>query len=455
MLKMYLDHNVYQDLKKEENSHVLAKIHKAKNHVIFCFSEAHLYDLNQDKTEQKFADMDFIGTIAENHCYAFTDRTQFTDRTPREYYNDFDWSHTFDLEDLDDPLWAAVVDLFKAMPLDFKPLLEGNELPIDMPEAMRNILLEPTTMYDFMNCMLDLSDNLTKEQKEFKNLIKYMHNNSLLGEIYNGMGIKGYDGKKITDRNAFYESYSHQFIREGQSKTRYSLYSDMYHGLEFYGFVKGKPRKQKMMNLINDARHSFFGTVCDVIVSKDIDFLDKTRFMYQVEGISTGILNFSELEAFLDEQERLSSLSIAALFKEVSEPLDEHRIIDTVEEESEKRIYVELQNSYYSYFNLMLMISDQHGNYWSICRKLINYNNVPFKLQIRHIVSRLLSELGNDLHNKGEFTFAEQLDNQTEIRCWAIENIVISLILDEILYLNIYPLEYLQKRWKKTDSEVA
>src|SRR5882672_9869332 len=91
MTTVYLDSCVFQDLKEEKNKELLKKILAAKSHVLFVFSEAHLYDLDQDKTDHKYADTDFIETIAGPNCYYFTDRTEFDYRTPREYYDDFEW----------------------------------------------------------------------------------------------------------------------------------------------------------------------------------------------------------------------------------------------------------------------------------------------------------------------------------------------------------------------------
>jgi hypothetical protein len=368
---------------------------------------------------------------------------------PREYYDDFDWSYTFNFHDTGDEWWNLMASMFKAIPLNFQELLNGSELPNDMPESMKKLLLKPTTMYDFFVVMTDFTDSLTNQLKEFKQLLQYLHKNSLLLGMYESMEITGYDGINVTDKAAFYDSYARKFIQEGKSESRYDLYLDMFNGLEFYGFVKGKPKKQKMMNLINDARHSFFGSVCDVIVSKDNDFLEKTRFMYNLERIGTKILPAFELEQFLDEQAGHSALSIDKLFSELNEPIEESRILEAGEVEGAEKVYFELKNSYYSYFNLVGIISDEYGWYWSVCRKLINHNNTPFKLQIRHIVDRLLSELGSDIHHKGTFTYSEQLDNKSEIRTWVVNEVVISLILDDVLYLNIYSLDYLKKRWEQ------
>lgn len=453
MIKIYLDHNVYQELKKPENKRLLEKVLAAKEYLLFCFSEAHLYDLNHDRTDAKFGDMRFIETISDNHCYVFTDRTQLISRTPEEYYNDFKWPASFAFGDTENPMWQMLMSLFKTMPLGLHELIKEHDLPDDMPENLRNLLAEPVTMYDWSMAMLDLSDDLASDQPQFRDLLRYLHQNSLLTNLYETMGIRGFEGGKVTDVNAFRESYAQKFIVKGQEKSRYSLFMDMYYGLEIYGLVKGKPKKQKMMNLINDSRHAFFGTVCDVIVSKDNDFLEKCEFMYRIEGFGTKILPASALASYLEQLEQSARRTLANLFEEIGSPITEERIIDVVQRENnESIIYTHLPHLYYGYFNLLGHAEDDYGVYWTICRKLINHNNRPLKFQIRYIVSRLLDELGTDINQKGAFTFGEPIEDKSEIRCWAVQNIVISLIVDEVLYLNVYPFEYLEKRWRKDES---
>lgn len=218
MLIVYLDQNVYQDLKKEENEHLVKKIKAAKEYLLIVFSEAHLYDLSRDKTDEKFNDMDFISSLAGSNCLVFTDRTEIINQTAREYYDSYDWTHVFDIDEIDDPIWEVVKSMLKAIPVDFQTLLNGVDLPTDVPESIKSVLLKPINLYDLMVVMVDWSETLTNEQKEFKQLIQYLHNSSLQFKIYEAMGIAGYDGETITDRDAFYDSYVKKFVAEGQKR---------------------------------------------------------------------------------------------------------------------------------------------------------------------------------------------------------------------------------------------
>jgi hypothetical protein len=58
-MRIYLDSNVFQDLKKPESKALYDFILTDKNRNYYCFSEAHIQDLTQDETDLKLLDMDF------------------------------------------------------------------------------------------------------------------------------------------------------------------------------------------------------------------------------------------------------------------------------------------------------------------------------------------------------------------------------------------------------------
>lgn len=449
MIKIYFDHNVYQDLKKSDNEALLKKVMAAKEFAVFCFSEAHLYDLNQDKTDEKFNDMKFIESITDSNCYFFTDRTQFNYRTPTEYYEDFDWSETNNYNALLESMSTMFQDSFKAIPLPFNNLLKADDLSMDMPEGMKKLLLGPSTMYDFLTEMISFTNELSTEQVKFKEHLKYLHKNSKVKEMYEGAGIEGFDGFKVTDKDKFWRSYAQKFIIKGREKLRYDLFIEMYNGLEIFGLVKGKPKKQKMINLLNDGRHAFFGTVCDIIVSKDSDFIEKTKFMYDIENCNTRIAAFNDLAQILDELDTQSKVSISELFDEIVADQSSYEIFHVNDSEGQFEEFVRLKNKYLMYFNLMGYMSDQEGSYRSILSEKINYSNGTLTKQIEYVIKRLTSEFGPDLDEKGEFNVLEELKNKSTLRNWKFNNLIVSLILDNTLFLNFYPVDYLRNKSEK------
>lgn len=457
MTKIYLDNNVYQFLKQPENSELLEKVKVSKEYVIFCFSEAHLHDLNRDPGDEKYNDMKFMEKICDSNCYCFTDRTIFKYRSPTEFYNDFDWNDKFSLESGDDDFLKPFMNLMKAIPLDFSTLLKKEELPLNMPASMQKLLTEPMTMYDFFESMLSFTEVLSTDKVEYKEHLKYLRENGVIAGIYESLGIKGYDGLSITDKAAFYDSFARKFIHEGQEKTRYSLFIDMYYGLEIFGIVKGKLSKQRMIPLLDDARHAFFGTSCDIIVSNDADFLAKTKFMYELENNGTRIVPLQDLEKVLNELELASTNTLTQLCRELSKPVTEDQIVHVIEEEGMKEVFFKLNNSYFGYFNIMSHVSTPQGAYMSVRKLHVNSSRGTLVKQIQYIISRLLKELGADVNQKGELTDAKTIENKTELRTWVLGDMVVSLILDDKLFLNFYPLNTLKTLWeskKDTSNEL-
>jgi hypothetical protein len=49
-----------------------------------------------------------------------------------------------------------------------------------------------------------------------------------------------------------------------------------------------------MMSLVNDGRHAFFGSFCDILVSKDADMINKTKFLYDLLEIGTKVITIDE-----------------------------------------------------------------------------------------------------------------------------------------------------------------
>lgn len=445
-MRIYLDTNILQDLKKEAKALLLQKIREDGLRNTYCFSEAHIYDLSRDKSDEKFSDMAFMEEVVSNNCFFFDKKICFEYRTPTEYYNSFDWSYTFDTGELfsGDDLGKIMETVFKAIPLDFKTFISSDQLSGDIPLEFRDLLEQPTNYYEFFQVFLQFSEGLSNEQKRFKAFIQYLHQNSLITGIYEVIGINGYDGINITDKDKFRESYSAYFSRF-QKRNNYELFSDMFYGLEFFGFVKGKPRKQKMMNLINDSRHAFFGAHCDVVVSKDIDFCNKTKFMYQLLDIDVQVLSLEEFEAALDNWPLEHALTVMDLIGEASKTPDPSNIIREEVSETSRTVYFELPNTFLSFFNMYGISFTDKGNYTFFSKKPTTLSSGTFVKEIIIVVEQLISFLGPDVEGRTTFQVDEINDGVWIGRNWIVGDSVIQLTCPDKLFLSIIPLTYFEE----------
>lgn len=445
-MRVYLDSCVFQDLKEERYKELLSLIMADKARNIYCFSEAHLYDLSRDKTNYKFSDMGFMEKICENHCFFFNKKTRFEYRTPAQYYDSFDWSYVTTFDDLfsEDGFGNLFQLMLKAIPLDFKDFLSFDQLPGDIPEDFKTLLLKPSNAYEFFQAFMEFTDELTNEQKKFRELIKYLHKNSMTDKIYEGLKIEGYSGGKIIDKEKLRTSYAKYFSKEGQEKSLYDLFIDMYHGLEFFGFVKGKPKKQKMMNLINDARHAFFGAHCDIVVSSDDDFINKTKFMYEMNEIGTLVLHINEMETIINGLGKQSELKAVDLFREVNREDLGNRVIRIEDADDDKAVYFYLERTYFSYFDIYVSVTNKNGTYQYFTKEPHNYSTGTLVKEIEFVTNRLITEFGKDFSGHELFSAAEIVDGKWHGRSWVLGETVIELNYSGKMNLALYPMQYIQ-----------
>ncbi|MCW5899978.1 MAG: hypothetical protein KIT10_11985 [Flavobacteriales bacterium] len=66
-MRIYLDKNIFSELRKPERQADLEFLIQLKKRHVFVFSEAHLEDLNQDKTEKKRDDLLFMEQLVDRN----------------------------------------------------------------------------------------------------------------------------------------------------------------------------------------------------------------------------------------------------------------------------------------------------------------------------------------------------------------------------------------------------
>jgi hypothetical protein len=442
-MKIYLDNCVIQDLKRSENSDLYALIKVDKENNIYCYSEAHLQDLMRDKSQEKFKDLKFMESIVGQNCWHYNEKILFDHISPKDFYDPFP-TYSENLLDVDELfssslILQSVLNIFKSIPLNFNLFIKPNSLPTDFPEQFSKLLEEPTNFYDFFCAFGNFTNELSANQNKFKELVSYLHNNNLSVSIFEYLGIEGYDGKKITDKDKFRESYTKYFIKGKTKKDIYDLFLKQYNGLEFFSLVKGIPRKQKMMNMINDGRHAFFGGFCDIVVSKDADFIEKTKFMYEMHNIETLVLNIAEFRFFLNNSKFNSKMNLMDMLKD-GNTIKEESII-----QNENGILLMLlEKTYFSYFNCVNYISNEHGIYAYYTRIQETMSTFTLKNELERLVELLTETLGIDANGKNKFTMSEIKEGNWGGRIWRVMDTVIKLNINEKVYLAFYPIDYLK-----------
>lgn len=299
-MRIYLDTNVFQVLEQPEYQELYNLILADKEKNYYCFSEAHIQDLVRDKTEQKLADMVFMETIVKENCWYYDKEimgVKFI--TPFNYYNGSQWNVGTDIMTSDEPVTVMIRELFRSIPLNWNQLIKQEDIPADLPDDLRATLLEPVTMLDFMEAMLDMTEIFSEEQSRFKRLLQYLHRSMGEHYLFEKMGLNGYNRKEITDFDAFAESFKKIAHDRSTQKDLYNLFIEMHNQLDFFGIVKGKSKKQKFMSLLNDGKHAYYAGHAHILVTRDADMIAKTELMYRIWNITTIIMTPEQFQEYL------------------------------------------------------------------------------------------------------------------------------------------------------------
>ena len=439
-MKIYLDNCVYQDLKREENTEIYKAIIESKNHSIYLFSEAHLYDLSQDKTDEKYADMNLIESICDNNCL-LNDNNGARLLTPKEYYDMYDWEEIVKAEDIfdkEDPLVNLIMNEFEKVLLPFNTIFKPDVLSSHFPKEFVDSMIEPSNLKEYMELSLKASGKM-KEHSFFKGILQGNREAEYNEELYKAIGINGFDGEKIIDKEEFRASYvkyinkSYEF-NKNRKVSDYQNFMNMYMGLEILNIVKGKPRKQKFTNLMNDSRHAYFGVTCDVIVSKDVDFIEKTKFIYDVFDIQTLVLSFQEFNntSYTNPSDNLSDFLDEILY--IFENLDNDRI----QKEGIKFLSIPLSSMYIGYFNVLYRVEQENKKIFIASKKIDNYKNKSLLKEIELITNRLVDVFGKDMHDLDYFNRSEIIDGEWKGRVWEFGQNTIYLNYRNIIELIFY-----------------
>ena len=106
MVTIYFDKQLFSHLFKSQEEKYLVlreKILSHRDEFIFTYSNAHLFDLQQDTTDIKYDEMDFMQSIVDgNHIFYEYPNIGVTKESPRSAFSnaakadDFSWLYNLD-----------------------------------------------------------------------------------------------------------------------------------------------------------------------------------------------------------------------------------------------------------------------------------------------------------------------------------------------------------------------
>ena len=339
----------------------------------------------------------------------------------------------------DNEFFHALKPFLKSLDLGLNDTLAS--LPEDskkyMPRSFADVLEGSTDLYAFCERMMGMTNNLSdNKRKDFREMLEVLHSNSNLEHFTQIIGLKGFENGQVSDKSWFFDSYSEYIKNKAHDKTYIGLFTEMYTGLELYGIVKGKPKKQKFMNFLNDAKHCFYGACCDIVVSDDEDFSKKSNFMYDLHNLGTRIMSALEYSEYLQTQESVQDLSLDDFANEM-EIFPNLPVVDSGLIENVRHTLKYTSKTLFGYFNSLQFAEAEDYKLYFFTKKKDTLLRGVLIVDIQRITNNLSHIMGPDLNNNAEFVEGEVSKENWIGRIWQEHNIVFDLFLNDRLWFRV------------------
>lgn len=286
MKTVYFDSQIFRELKKEENKYLLDKILKLKNDKLkYVYSDAHIYDLQNDKTDKKIEDLQFMSNIVENNYILFDKNTNSFIKNEINIENNYNYFYDFNsLFSLD---CFNIFSLFN--------IIQGGEIDAELKpllEVLNNIL---QTIKD-IKIPLNFEYKLSEEENNFMQKFIPHYDNPTIGEIatITNNTLKNYfdnvksyreDRKDIKnilgngDKEIINKNINN--ILKSDMDIMYKFIA-IYNMLDMLSEVSEKTSKLKYRNIFIDAMHSFYSIASNYFVTNDNKLMLKSKELYKI-----------------------------------------------------------------------------------------------------------------------------------------------------------------------------
>jgi hypothetical protein len=372
-MRIYLDTNIFSNIRNNiEYTDLRNIILNTKDCHTYFFSNAHLLDLKQDLTDEKYKDLDFIEIIVENNylCKTWGGPTSCYLSTPIQAFNSLEVDNTINPDDLN---WVINDPLFQNKIKETKKQFESLhiEIPehIDMPESLKiylenirqqtqnfnilKLIKDGIQFYNSINTDPLIYKELRRFIKEHKELI--FKENSLItetdiDEIFNNSFFKA-EFLDYIEKNIHVE-----FIH--YSDKMYYIFLLAFFTLNILGLDSEKNKKARFKNTFIDSLHVYYSGLCDVLVTEDEGIIEKGNIIFKKFNIDTKILKpqqFVQLMNEIEINDIKKSLDIGSC---LIDDINNSDIIYTKKTSEYDIIVYQLNKVYFYYFNLLQIFID-------------------------------------------------------------------------------------------------
>lgn len=407
MVTIYLDKQVFSHLfKAKEEKYILLreKILSHKDEFIFFYSNGHLFDLQDDKTDIKYDEMKFMQSVVDGNRLIYEDSKQIVvKQSPCDVFetigrlDDYSWLENFDYSKITEEQRIAINNIVDISMKDLRGELDFDWLTTRTPIVVDEPLMD---MSAFTSLLKFISSNFYENKTSYK----IVRDNTIAK--YNPTSITAEDENVFNDQLAasplglsFLDMVKAVLTQTGLPSTDLAIvYYMSYMLLDLYGINKECRKKVKFRNMQADCAHSFFGSYCDCIVSDDEGMRRKSKTLYKLFNWGTKVYSIDEFIEKLDEAIINNKKTACECFQEV---LGDYHVKQAKRTEStpERTItYFDTTNKYLGYFNCMVGVESKDAKIIFL-HKNNDFDHTILMKEIEIIVNRVVrifNEMGGD-----------------------------------------------------------
>jgi len=277
MIRVYFDQNVFNILKNRTDLWVQKlnnDLLKRSNDFLYCYSHAHMLDLQRDATDKKYEDLTFMESLVQDNylieywgekkvnCHKIKPLQAFEDLEP---ITNIESVLNFDNLFSGMPELKGYGDLMKSL-LSLKTINVADIKYDDQPEQLQKIAQkfiqpgeEQVSMLDIMTRFTGIYSDIATDDTTFKELRR------LIISYFNpDMDKINYTTPNFNEvlkdsllKKTFIEYVNSSLNPDGKKTiTQQSFFLHAYNVLNLFGFDKEKNKKAKFMNTIHDSMHA-------------------------------------------------------------------------------------------------------------------------------------------------------------------------------------------------------
>lgn len=426
MLRIYLDWNCITHLKKTENRELFDYILSNKQYFIFPFSPAHFEDLQRSRpsegneNEDYYRDLNTLHDICETHLIMFDNakkRVLPFLATPYEYAKKsgdtlddilkYDSFTEYITKEIGEPFSAIFDKQLEKMPTK-------SNIPLFPNEVIKN--------------GADLLNQGFKYMKEVQTRVNYNKELSAGIRDFDALSFKRISGatpdniheeidKMISKSAPLFnmDKLIELTLQSNTQKSDLTKFVSYYLSYDFMGFKQD--RGHDLRNITTDAKHAYYGSYCDVLVTNDRRMAGKAKAVYKDMKISTKVISSKGLKQYISENTArqfslkpyIMELGSNIHFKDAYQPGDAHCR------------YSYFNSPFLGFFNYGMAIYDidTHIPYFVFQRRLLDHDMIFFTEigKLQSLITSLL-QLDTSAYN-AICNFFDNIKQEKPVSCYA------------------------------------